>query len=213
MHWLVQQTRAYPHVVRWLSKDRNSPAQLHPFPLLLHMTLSALTSCSPTRNSLESYIFSFNTTKSLLTSDISKVLSSFPTVWANVGVLLMFIQTGFAVDPPTACHLTWTASYIKADLTHQLVWWGLQKIAVISTRHLSSWNHLLQLETKCSYVVTQLYKDGNMHKWLLLVAANSSYCAGSVPTSDPAWESNCAYGIARWFLAMNSPMFVSLWGL
>ena len=47
MHSLVQQMRAYAHVVRWLSRDRNSPTQPHPFSLLLHMTLSDLISCSP----------------------------------------------------------------------------------------------------------------------------------------------------------------------
>ena len=40
-----------------------------------------------------------------------------------------------------------------------------------------------------------------------LVAANSAYCAGSMPTRDPAREWNCAYGIAHCFLAVNLPLF------
>ena len=56
MHWLVQQRRVYPHVVRWSSRDRSSSTQPHPFSVLLHMTLSALTSCSPTRDLVGSYI-------------------------------------------------------------------------------------------------------------------------------------------------------------
>ena len=47
MHSLVQRRRVYPHVVRWYSRDRNSPIQPQPFSLLLHMTLSDLISCSP----------------------------------------------------------------------------------------------------------------------------------------------------------------------
>ena len=47
MHSLVQRRRAYPHVVRWFSRDRNSPIQPHPFSLLVHITLSDLISCSP----------------------------------------------------------------------------------------------------------------------------------------------------------------------
>ena len=48
MHSLVQRRRVYPHhVMRWPSRDRNSPTQPHPFLLLLHLTLSALISRSP----------------------------------------------------------------------------------------------------------------------------------------------------------------------
>ena len=48
IHSLVQRRRVYPHhVMRWSSRDRNSPTQPHPFLLLLHLTLSALISCSP----------------------------------------------------------------------------------------------------------------------------------------------------------------------
>ena len=47
MHSFVQQRRAYPHVVRWSSRDRNSPTQSHPLSLLLHTTLSDLISRSP----------------------------------------------------------------------------------------------------------------------------------------------------------------------
>ena len=52
MHSLVQRRRAYSHVMRWLSRDRNSPSQPHPLLLLLHITLSDLISCSPIRNSV-----------------------------------------------------------------------------------------------------------------------------------------------------------------
>ena len=55
MHWLVQWTKVYPHVVRWSSRDRNSPIQPHQFSKLLHMTLSDLISCSPTTNSAGNY--------------------------------------------------------------------------------------------------------------------------------------------------------------
>ena len=48
MHSLVQRRRVYPHhVVRWSSRDCNSPTQPHPFLLLLHLILSALISRSP----------------------------------------------------------------------------------------------------------------------------------------------------------------------
>ena len=81
--------------------------------------------------------------KSSLTSDVREVLSSFSAVWASAGAFLVFIQAGFAVDPPTACHLMWTASYMKADLTDQLVWWCVHKLAVITTSVGSIGSHLL----------------------------------------------------------------------
>ena len=57
MHSLVQRRRAYSHVVRWSSRDRSSPTQLHPLSQLLHMTLSDLISCSPMqRNSVVRYV-------------------------------------------------------------------------------------------------------------------------------------------------------------
>ena len=56
----------------------------------------------------------------------------------------MFIQAGFAVDPPTACHLVWGARYMKADLTHQFVWWCVHKLVVISAIIGSIGSHLLQ---------------------------------------------------------------------
>ena len=65
------------------------------------------------------------------TSGIRKVLSSFPTVWASAGVFLVFIQAGFAVYPPTARQLVGSMGCIKADLTHQFVWWCIRKRAVI----------------------------------------------------------------------------------
>ena len=68
---------------------------------------------------------------SSLTSGVREVLSSLPTVWASERVPLVFIQAGFAVDPPTASYLVGGASYKKADLTHQFVWWCLHKLAVI----------------------------------------------------------------------------------
>ena len=68
----------------------------------------------------------------------------------------MFIQAGFAVDPPTACHLVWTVGHKKADLTHQLVWWYLDKLAVISPSVGSIRSHLLQRVENNVHVVTQL---------------------------------------------------------
>ena len=60
----------------------------------------------------------------------------------------MFIQAGFAVDPPTACHLVWIASYMKADLTHQLVRRCVHKLAVIPASLVSIGSHLLHLKTE-----------------------------------------------------------------
>ena len=54
----------------------------------------------------------------------------------------MFIQAGFAVDPPTARHLVWGTGHKKADLTDQLVWWWVHKLAVIT---MSIGSHLLHL--------------------------------------------------------------------
>ena len=48
VHLFGQQRRAYSHVVRWSSRNRNSPTQSHPFSQLLHITFSDLISCSPT---------------------------------------------------------------------------------------------------------------------------------------------------------------------
>ena len=125
--------------MRWSSSDRNSPTQPHPFSLLLHITL---TSCSPMgRNSVARHVHLC--IKSSLTSGIREVLSSFPAVWTSPGAFLVFIQTGIAVDPPTACQLVWGGRYMKADLTHQFVWWCVHKLAVISTSLGSIGSHLL----------------------------------------------------------------------
>ena len=59
----------------------------------------------------------------------------------------MFIQAGFAVDSPTACHLVWGGRYMKADLTHQFVWWCLHKLAVISIG-----SHLSHLSENIMYI-------------------------------------------------------------
>ena len=56
----------------------------------------------------------------------------------------MFIQAGFAVDPPTACHLVWTVGHSLTYLTHQLVWWSFHKLAVIATKCGSIESHLLE---------------------------------------------------------------------
>ena len=81
-----------------------------------------------------------------LTSGITKSsVLSFPAVWTSSGVFLMFIQTGFAVDPPTTLHLVWTAGHKKADLTHQFVWWCVHKLIVIPTRVGSIGSHLLHM--------------------------------------------------------------------
>ena len=152
--------------MRWLSRDRSPPTQPHPFSLLLHMTLSALTSCSPMgRNSVARHVHlcikSSLTSgvrevqavhlriKSSLTSgvrEVQAVLSSFPAVWASPGAFLMFIQAGLAVHPPKACHLVWAGRYEEADLTHQFVWWCVHKLAVISTSLGSMGSHQIWLE-------------------------------------------------------------------
>ena len=67
--------------------------------------------------------------------------ASFPAVWASTGV---FLQAGFTVDLPTACHFVGNMGNKKADLTVQFVWWCLHKLAVISTSLGSIGSHLLQ---------------------------------------------------------------------
>ena len=47
MHLLVQRRRAYSHVLRWLSRDRNSPTHPHFLSQLSHLTVSDLISHSP----------------------------------------------------------------------------------------------------------------------------------------------------------------------
>ena len=83
-----------------------------------------------------------------LTSDVREAVKFFlPTVWASVGVFLVFIQAGFAVDSPAACHFVWTVGYNKADLTDKFVWRCVHKLAVISTSLGSIGSHLLHLKT------------------------------------------------------------------
>ena len=53
MHSLVQRMRACPHILRWSSRDRNSPTQPHPLSQLLHIALSDLISCSPMREEIQ----------------------------------------------------------------------------------------------------------------------------------------------------------------
>ena len=78
------------------------------------------------------------------TSGVREVLPSFPTVGASPRAFLVFVQAGFAVDPPTTCHLVWGTGYKKADLTRQLVWWCLHKLAVIPASIGSIGSHLLE---------------------------------------------------------------------
>ena len=89
---------------------------------------------------------------STLTSDISKVPSSFPTVRASVGVHLVFIQAGFAVHPPTTLHLVWGGRYMKTDLTDQFVWWCVHKLTVIPTSLVSHLLHLLVSGEHYTYI-------------------------------------------------------------
>ena len=91
--------------------------------------------------------------KSSLTSDVRKVLSSFPTVWTSDRVPLVLIQAGIAVDPPTACQLVWCGGYKEADLTHQFVWWCVHKFAVISTSVGSIGSHLLATHAEAKLVL------------------------------------------------------------
>ena len=87
----------------------------------------------------------------------------------------MFIQTGFAVDPPTACHLVWTASYMKADLTHQLVRWCVHKLALISASLGSIGSHLLHLKT-VTFISFQLLHITKQHTEKLLGKSNLTEC-------------------------------------
>ena len=82
--------------------------------------------------------------------------ASVPAVMTSIGVFLVFIQAGFAVDPPTAWHLVGYTGYMKADLALQLVWWCVHKLAFISASLGSIGSigsHLLQrVGTTCSYI-------------------------------------------------------------
>ena len=112
-------------------------------------------------------LYSLRFASSSLTSDVRKVLSNFPAVWASIRVFLVFIQAGFAVDSPTTHYLVGTASHKKTDLTHQFVWWWIYKFAVIPSDR-SRWDskmtpsigsHLLQLQriTYIFLIVQQAY--------------------------------------------------------
>ena len=57
----------------------------------------------------------------------------------------MFVQAGLAVDPPTARHLVRGAGHKKTDLTHQLVWWCVHKLAVIPSSQGNIGSHLFYL--------------------------------------------------------------------
>ena len=97
-----------------------------------------------------------------LTPDVREAVKFFlPTVWVSVGVFLVFIQAGFAVDSPTACHLVGNLGHKKADLTHQFVWWCVHKLVVIPASVGSIGSHQLHLKTmafisfkQCSYFTT-----------------------------------------------------------
>ena len=95
--------------------------------------------------------------KNSLTSDVREVLSSFPAVWASIRVFLVFIQAGFAVDPPTASYLVGGARYKKADLTHQFVWWCVHKLAVISTSVESVGSHLFATHAEAKWYISHQY--------------------------------------------------------
>ena len=88
----------------------------------------------------------------------------------------MFIQASFAVDPPTACHLVWIAGHMKADLTHQFVWWCLHKLAVISTSVGSIGSHLLQT-VWTTYFYNYNYDN---HTHVLLVSGSKLTYAASL---------------------------------
>jgi len=58
IHLFGQWRRAYPHLLRWLSRDCNSPTQPHLLSQLLHLTLSALISCSPRERDFSGKLYS-----------------------------------------------------------------------------------------------------------------------------------------------------------
>ena len=111
----------------------------------------------------------------LLTSGVSKVPSSFPAVWASVGVFLMFIQAGFAVDPPKACHLVWDGRYEKADLTHQFVWRWIHKLAVIT---MSIGSHLSHLSENIMYISYFCHNpnESKLHGFNIMTAFMFHWC-------------------------------------
>ena len=63
---------------------------------------------------------------------------------------------------------------MKADLTHQLVWWCLHKLALVSTGCLSNRGHLSQRQH-----VTQLHNDGNTCKVATAILTSSLVAANS----------------------------------
>ena len=110
----------------------------------------------------------------LLTSGVREVPSFLPAVWASAGAFLIFIQTGFAVDPPTACHLVWGGRYMKADLTDQFVWRWIHKLAVISIG-----SHLSHLSENIMYISLKLldtYLEYFCHKSQLEVFREDIPC-------------------------------------
>lgn len=76
-----------------------------------------------------------------LTSGVRKALTSVPAVWTGIRVSLVFIKAGFAVDLPAAWHLVGFMRHKKADLTDQLVWWCVHKLAVIPSSQGNIWSH------------------------------------------------------------------------
>ena len=106
--------------------------------------------------------------KSLLTSGVRELLSSFPAVWTNAGVFFVFVQAGFAVDPPTACYLVWGGGYMKADLKYQFVWWRLHKLAVtVSAGSVGSiGSHLLATHAEAKWHVSRQHIIQMTFTWI-----------------------------------------------
>ena len=124
--------------VRWSFRDRNSPRPATPILSVATHDLKWLDFLlTYTKRKFIGWLHARPATVvsfhywSPLTSGVREVLPSLPTVRTNSGVFLVFIQTGFAIDPPTASHLIRISGYMT-NLTHKFVWWCVHKLAVIS---------------------------------------------------------------------------------
>jgi len=123
-----------------------------------------------------------------LTSDVREALSRLPAVWASAWAFVVFIQAGFAVDPPTACHLVGTVRHSLTDLTHQFVWWCLHKLAVIATNCGSTGCHLLKKYSIIYFV--ELY---NMQVVLLHTDSILTLNMQTQWDSASVWLGRCRY--------------------
>ena len=111
----------------------------------------------------------------------------------------MFIQAGIAIDSPTACHLVWGGRYMKADLTHQFVWWCVHKIAVIPTSVGSIGSHLLATHAEVEWYshLTSIHNADNTSMDIISHLYTCMY-VGTVADTILQLNSRLYYKLARW---------------